>query len=37
MKSKHCRKLISLLDFDDTSDVTKDFAMAVIILGIIIL
>ena len=37
MKSKHCRKLISLLNFDDTSDVTKDFAMAVIILRIIIL
>ena len=36
MESKHCHKLISLLNFENTSDSTDNFVMAVIILRIII-
>ena len=37
IKSKHFYKLISLLNFDDTSDITEDFVMTVTILRTIIL
>ena len=36
IKSKHFYKLISLLNFDDTSDITKGFVMTVTLPNLIV-